>query len=52
MLKFNPEQRPTFDEIEENVDLKLYFNKILQIEEFFDKNQSDDESEQFDKITK
>ena len=36
MLKFNPSQRPTFEEIEEDIDLKLYFNKIFQIEEFFD----------------
>ena len=36
MLKFNPSQRPTFEEIEEDIDIKLYFNKIFQIEEFFD----------------
>ena len=52
MLKFNPDHRPSFEEIEENIDLKLYFNKILQIEEFFDTNDSDDETEQFEKIVK
>jgi hypothetical protein len=45
MLKFNPDHRPSFEELEENIDLKLYFNKILQFENFFDKNHSDDESE-------
>jgi len=45
MLKFNPDHRPSFEEIEENIDLKLYFNKILQIKEFFDTNDSDDETE-------